>query len=500
MSAHSTNPVLPGSYNYLEVAVSVLIAISGSYVALFLAERLNAARHRTRWAWLGGGALVLGIGIWAMHFTGMLAFSLPVPVAYYWPTVLGSLVVAACASAAGLFLVSRTTMSRRRAVAAGLCIGAGIAGLHYMDMAAMRMPADTSYNPVVVALSVVFAVVFSLASLWLTFYFRQQRAGVAWQKVGAALAMGAAISTMHYTGMASATFTASNTPPDISYAVPVSALSAAGIASVTMLVLALAMVSSLVDRRFDAQGLELALAEARLELARLGRAATMGELTASIAHEINQPLGAVVTYAGACLRWLTAHPPNLEEAREATRRSIAEANRASEVIARIRSVLQKSPPQKAYLEVNDLIREVLGLIENEFVKGKVTLQADLAPDNPAVLGDRVELQQVMVNLIMNAIEAMSTTNHQRRLYVRSKSSATGVHVQVQDTGRGISASDERMFEPFFTTKEDGMGMGLSISRSIIDAHGGRLWATPGCSCGAVFEFVLPKATHNERAA
>ena len=105
-----------------------------------------------------------------------------------------------------------------------------------------------------------------------------------------------------------------------------------------------------------------------------------------------------------------------------------------------------------------------------------------------------------MNLIMNAIEAMSTTNHQRRLYVRSKSSATGVHVQVQDTGRGISASDERMFEPFFTTKEDGMGMGLSISRSIIDAHGGRLWATPGCSCGAVFEFVLPKATHNERAA
>ena len=150
MIAHTSNSVLPGSYNYFAVAVSVLIAISASYVALFLAERLHAARGRMRWVWLSGGALVMGIGIWSMHFTGMLAFSLPVPVAYYWPTVLASLGVATGAAALALFLVSRTTMSRARALGGGVCMGAGIAGLHYMDMDAMRMAADCFYNPAIV--------------------------------------------------------------------------------------------------------------------------------------------------------------------------------------------------------------------------------------------------------------------------------------------------------------------------------------------------------------
>jgi methyl-accepting chemotaxis protein PixJ len=248
--APESNAVLRSSYNHVEVAVSLLIAISGSYVALFLAERVTAARTSLRrWPWLCGGAVFVGIGIWSMHFTAMQAFNLPVPVAYYWPTVLGSLAVAAAAAALALFLVSRTKMSRERALGGGLCMGGGIAGLHYMDMGAMRMAADAFYHPGMVGLSVTLAILFSLAALWLGFYFREQRPGVAWHKAGAALALGTAISAMHYTGMASATFTASHAQPDLTHTVMVSSLAFAGIAMVTMLLLGLAMACSLVDRR-----------------------------------------------------------------------------------------------------------------------------------------------------------------------------------------------------------------------------------------------------------
>jgi NO-binding membrane sensor protein with MHYT domain len=495
------NAVLRSSYNYVEVAVSLLIAISGSYVALFLAERVNAARTwLLRWSWLCGGAVFVGIGIWSMHFTGMQAFNLPVPVAYYWPTVLGSLAVAAAAAALALFLVSRTTMSRERALGGGLCMGGGIAGLHYMDMGAMRMAADASYHPGMVGLSVTLAIIFSLAALWLGFYFREPRPGVAWHKAGAALALGTAISAMHYTGMASATFTASHTQPDLTRTVTVSSLAFAGVAMVTMLLLGLAMACSLVDRRFDAQALELASAEAKLKLSRSNRIATMGELTASIAHEINQPLGAIVTYSSASLRWLTTQPPNLDEARNAMMRSIREANRASEVITRIRALLKNSSPQKTWFNVNEAIREVLALTRQELAKLGVSLQTELAPNIPPVLGDRVQLQQVMLNLVMNAIEAMSNTCQDRHLYIRSESNSNGVHVRIEDTGGGLPSSDvDRIFEPFFTTKREGMGMGLYISRSIIDAHGGRLWATPATG-GAVFEFTLPTDIMHEQAS
>ena len=494
MTAHPSGPTLPGAYNYVEVTVSVVIAIAGSYVALFLAERLHAARESMRWIWLGCGAVVMGIGIWSMHFTGMLAFSLPVPVAYHWPTVLASLVVAAAAAALALFLVSRIKLSRARVIGGGVSMGGGIAGLHYMDMDAMRMAADCSYNVVIVAVSVALAVIFSVAALCLAFFFRQQRPGVAWSKVGAALAMGAAISAMHYTGMASATFTATNRQPDLTHAVTVSSLAAAGIAIVTILILALAIVSSLVDRRLDAQALELALAEAKLDLSRLSRVSTLGELTASIAHEINQPLGAVVTYGAASLRWLGMQPPNVLEARESIARSMSEATRAGEVVTRIRSLVKNSLPQQASVDVNGVIREVLTLTNHELMKVGVVLETELAADLPPVLGDSVQLQQVMLNLIMNAIEAMSAVATERRhLSIRSKSASNGVHVQVHDTGIGFPPSQaDRIFEPFFTTKADGMGMGLSISRSIIDAHGGRLWANSEASCGAVFEFTLPQ--------
>lgn len=240
---------------------------------------------------------------------------------------------------------------------------------------------------------------------------------------------------------------------------------------------------------------EVALQELQAELARLIRIATMGELTASIAHEINQPLTAVVTNGSASLRWLALQPPNLVEAQEAMTRTIKEANRASEVIGRIRALLQKASPQMEHLDVNEAIRNVLALTSNELVRGGVTVRTELAADLPAVPGDRVQVQQVMLNLIMNAIDAMSAvTDRPRKLLIRSATHPDGLLIQVRDSGTGIDPEHaDRVFEPFFTTKPQGIGIGLSIGRSIVEAHGGRLWATPGSSYGTVFQFTLPKA-------
>jgi C4-dicarboxylate-specific signal transduction histidine kinase len=248
---------------------------------------------------------------------------------------------------------------------------------------------------------------------------------------------------------------------------------------------------------------EQALQESQAALARVTRIAAMGELTASIAHEINQPLAAVVANGSASLRWIAMQPPNLDEAREALTRVVGDANRASDVIARIRALLKKAPPPLERLDTNKEIREVLALTASDLLKGGVTVQTELAADIPTVLGDRVQLQQVILNLIMNGIDAMSMiTDRPRDLLIKSARCPDGVLAQVQDSGSGLDPEDaDSIFEPFFTTKPQGMGMGLSISRSIVEAHGGRLWATPGSLHGAIFQFTLPGAdSSNERAA
>ena len=238
---------------------------------------------------------------------------------------------------------------------------------------------------------------------------------------------------------------------------------------------------------------EQAAQKAQAELERVMRIATLGELTASIAHEINQPLGAVVTSGSAALRWLDAKPPNLHEAREAMAQSIEQAVLASEVIKRTRVLLQKSPSERRPVEINDTIREALALSSNELLRGGVTIHTQIAADLPAVLGDRVQLQQVMLNLILNAVEAMSTVNGRpRMLSIKSAKEGDDVAIQVQDSGIGLRPEElERIFDPFVTTKAEGIGMGLSISRSIVAAHGGRLWATSRSPHGAVFQLILP---------
>jgi C4-dicarboxylate-specific signal transduction histidine kinase len=239
---------------------------------------------------------------------------------------------------------------------------------------------------------------------------------------------------------------------------------------------------------------EEALRQTQADLAHVTRVMTMGALTASIAHEVNQPLAAVVTNGQACLRWLAREVPDLEEARTAVARIIRDGQRASAVIRRMRALAQKTDPQAAWLDLNDVIHEVIALVHSEAHQQRVVLWTDLAAALPPVLGDRVQLQQVILNLLINGIEAMAAvTERPRELLIRShQHEGDQVLVAVRDAGIGLDPQQMgRLFDAFFTTKPGGMGMGLAISRTIIEAHGGRLWATPNDGPGATFQFTLP---------
>jgi signal transduction histidine kinase len=220
----------------------------------------------------------------------------------------------------------------------------------------------------------------------------------------------------------------------------------------------------------------------------------LGEMTASIAHEVNQPIAATVTNAHAGLRWLGARPPDLGEARQALDRIVRDGSRAGEVIDRIRALVKKVPPRRDYSDINEAIREVIALTQTEVQQNRIRLQTRLADALPLVPADRVQLQQVIMNLTANAIEAMSSVDDRsRELTITSgKGDANVVVVEVQDTGPGIDPADlDRLFQSFYTTKPDGIGMGLAISRSIVEAHGGGLSAAPNQPHGAVFRFTLP---------
>jgi len=867
---------LIGSYSYSLVALSVFIAVFASYAALDLASRVTAAGGWTRALWVLGGACALGTGIWSMHYIGMLAFILPIPVAYHWPTVLLSLFAAILASAIALYVVSRQKMGVFQAVAGSVLMGAGIAGMHYIGMAAMRLPATCHFNSSLVVLSVAFAVLISLAALWITFHFRDEKTGLGRKKLAGAVVMGAAIPVMHYTGMAAASFTPSDMPVDLSHAVSISALGIGGIVAVTFLVLGLALLTSWVDRRFAVQIFELqqrrseaylaeaqrlshtgsfgwkpstgeliwseetfrvfqydrtatptmelillrvhpedvalvkqtieratqdgknfehehrllmpdgsikyvhvvahalgdesgtlefvgavmdvtaarqaektlreseaylaeaqklshtgswarvsatgemrywsaecyrvlgfdphdglprfetflqrvhpddqakirelsaaagrakfdyetdyrivhpggeirdihvvahpvfnpsgdlveyvgtvmdvterrrseekllqseaylaeaqklthtgswvweveerrashlseewyrvygfdpkegmptweqqlerihpddrtrrqqaidqaineksdyeveyrilfpggavrylrtvghpvlnasgdlvqfvgsstditerkqaeeALHQAQTDVARINRITTMGELTASLAHEVKQPIAAAVTDANTCVRWLSRDNPELEEAREAASRVVKDATRAAEIMTRVRQLFRKGTPEQALLDVNEIIREMIVLLGSDATRYEVSIQTELAKDLPKVMGDRVQLQQVLMNLMTNSIDAMKDLDGTRELIISSQAEDGHLMISVSDTGVGLPPQQaDQIFDAFFTTKPQGTGMGLRISRSIVESHGGRLWAAANSPRGASFHLTLP---------
>ena len=257
-------------------------------------------------------------------------------------------------------------------------------------------------------------------------------------------------------------------------------------------------VQDVTQRRFS----EEALNKARSELAKVSRMNALGVLTASIAHEVNQPLSGIITNASTCLRMLSADPPNVEGARETARRTIRDGNRASDVITRLRTLYSKKELQPELMDLNDATREVTSLSLSDLQRNRVILRHELADDLPSVTADRIQLQQVILNLLRNASDAMSTVDDRtRELVIRTERDDEGsVRVSVKDTGVGFTPqAAEKLFESFYTTKNDGMGIGLSISRSIIEAHQGRLWATPNVGPGATFSFAIPCTPDAEKS-
>ena len=251
----------------------------------------------------------------------------------------------------------------------------------------------------------------------------------------------------------------------------------------------------------DRKRAERAYTQVQMELAHANRVATMGQLSASIAHEISQPIGAALSYANAASHWLAAQPPNLEEVRRDLGFIVESGVRASEVIDRIRALVKKAPPRKNRLEINEAILQVIALAQNEMANNGISVRTQLAEALPAVQGDRVQLQQVILNLLINAIEAMSAMSEGPRelLISTAKTDSEGVLVAVRDSGPGLAPeSVDRLFESFYTTKLGGLGMGLSICRSIIEAHHGRLWATANTPHGAIFQFTLPPYSYGEK--
>jgi NO-binding membrane sensor protein with MHYT domain len=489
--------VVTGTHDPYLVALSILVASVASYTALDLSGHVGPARGFARRMWLVAAAITMGGGIWSMHFVAMLAFIMPIPMSYDIELTTLSLVVAILVTGGGFYVISRQRASPLRLVLSGIFMGLGIAAMHYTGMAAMRGHAELSYDPLFVALSLAVAIGASTVALWLAF-----RTTDLAQKLVAAVVMGLAISGMHYTAMRAAIFTNHYAVHDAQIEARVNASLdqtnlALAIAGITFVILAFASVASMTERRRADE----ALRQAQTELAHVNRVTTMGQLAASISHEIKQPITAVITNANAGLLWLAAQPPDLEEVRDAFDRVIKAGNQAGEVIGRIRAIIKKAPPRKDDLEINEAILEVIALTHGELVKNGVSLRTQLAAGLPLVQGDKVQLQQVILNLIINAVEAMSGVSEGSRelLISTGRDASSGLVVAVQDSGPGLEPeSFDRLFDPFYTTKSGGMGMGLPICRSIVEAHGGQMWAAANVPQGAVFQFTLP--AHRETAS
>jgi C4-dicarboxylate-specific signal transduction histidine kinase len=415
----------------------------------------------------------------------MLAFTMPTPMSYDIGLTTLSLVVAIVVTGGGFYVIGRQGASPLRLVLSGIFMGLGIAAMHYTGMTAMRGHAELSYDPLFVALSLVVAIGASTAALWLAF-----RTGDLGRKLVAAVVMGLAISGMHYTAMRAAIFTASGQAHQAQANASLDQTNLAlAVAGITFVILAFASVASLFERKRA----EETLRQAQADLARVNRVNTMAELTASLAHEVNQPISAAVTNAYACVSWLARDPPNLEEARAVAMRMVKDGTRAAEIIKRIHLLFKKGTSQRESLDVNELIREMLVLLRNETVRYSISVKTDLAVDLPQVMGDRVQLQQVMMNLISNSIDAMNDVDGKRELAIKSQRAENEqLMVSVSDTGVGLPPQQaSQIFDAFFSTKVHGTGMGLSISRSIVASHNGRVWAADNSPRGASFHIILP---------
>jgi signal transduction histidine kinase len=480
-----TGAPLVGSYDYAEVARSILIAFAASYAALDLGGRVTAARGRVRAAWLTGGAIAMGIGIWSMNFKALLAFRLPVKVEYHWPTVLASLVVAVLASAIALYIATREKMGPAQAWAGSVIMGSGIAAVHYLGMAAMRLAATTRFEPLLVALSVVLAILFSRLALAFTFDRRGDSGGTTLAKVISAAVMGAAISLMHYSGMAAVSFLPAALMPNLSHTVSISPFGGSGIAIVTFLVLGTAILTSSVDRQTQAEILRLnerleqhvvertsQLTDANQELRRLSGQLLLlqDEERRRIARDLHDSTGQDLVALATALSQLRASiPSSSRRLRKLASECQALAEQCIREIRTLSYLLH--PPMLEEEGLEDAIRL---FVEGFTKRSAIQVELEVSPELGR-LGPDAEL--TLFRVVQESLNNIQRHSGSPRAKIQLARNPQEITLEVSDAGSGISEK-QAMRDGEIPFK---LGVGIPSMHERVKLVGGQLTIDSGSS-------------------